>query len=86
MPMPVVVEVHNVGDLNLQREVVALVEHALSDRIGDWRVLIVGSQENDRWEMRIFGPNGFERSYTLERMSGEHAPQRIASLVSKIVS
>jgi len=84
--MPVVVEMQNIGDLNLQRDVVALVEHVLSDRMGDWRVLIVGSQESDRWEMQIFGPNAFERSYTLERTSGEHDPQKIAALVSRIVS
>jgi hypothetical protein len=36
--------------------------------------------------MKIFGPNAFERSYTLERTSGEHDPQRIAALVSRIVS
>ena len=84
--MPVVVEMHNVGDLNVQREVAAVVEHVLSDRKGDWRVLIVGSQETDQWEMKIFGPNAFERSYTLERTSGEHAPSKIAALVSRIVS
>lgn len=84
--MPVVVEMHNVGDLNLQRDVVAVVEHVLSGRMGDWRVLIVGSQASDRWEMKIFGPNAFERSYTLERTAGEHDPQRIAALVSRIVS
>ena len=84
--MPVVVEMHNVGDLNLQRDVVAVIEHVLSGRMGDWRVLIVGSQGSDRWEMKIFGPNAFERSYTLERMSGEHDPQRIAALVGRILS
>lgn len=84
--MPVVVEMHNVGDLNLQREVVALVEHVLSGRTGVWKVLILGSQECDGWEMKVFGPNAFERSYTLEKMSGEHAPQTIAGLVSRIVS
>ena len=83
--MPVVVEMHNVGHQNLQRDVVALVEHVLSSRRGDWRVLIVGSQEGDRWEMTIYGPNAFERSYTLEGASGEHDPLRIAALVSRIV-
>lgn len=84
--MAVRVEVHNTGDLELQRDVVASVEHILSDRPGEWQVLIVGSQGSDRWEMRIFVPNAFERSYTLERSSGEHAPQRIAALVNRIVS
>ena len=84
--MPVVVEMHSVGDLNLQRDVVAVVEHVLSGRMGDWRVLIVGSQESDRWEMKIFGPKRVRAPYTLERTSGEHDPQRIAALVSRIVS
>ncbi len=62
-----------------------MVEHVLSDRAGDWRVLIVGSQGSDRWEMKIFGPNAFERSYILEGSTGEHEPQRIAALVARIV-
>jgi hypothetical protein len=57
-----VVEMHNTGDPELQREVVAIVEHVLSNRPGDWRVVIIGSQGSDRWEMTIFGPNAFERS------------------------
>jgi hypothetical protein len=50
-------------DSGVGAEVRALVEHALSDRLGDWRVSIVGSRENDRWEMTIMGPSGFEWSY-----------------------
>jgi hypothetical protein len=37
----------------------ALVEHALSNRPGDWRVFIVGAGENDMWPQRddfIFCP------------------------------
>jgi len=44
-------------------EIRALVEHALSNRPGDWRVSIVGSRENDMWPQRddlIFcPPNGY---------------------------
>jgi hypothetical protein len=84
--MAVRVEMHNTGDVELQREVVATVEHVLSDRTGEWQVVIVGSQGSDRWEMKILGPNAFERSYTLEGASGEHVPSRIAALVSRMVS
>ncbi len=70
--MAVTVEMQNTGDPGLQREVAATIEHALADRPGDWRVSIIGSQANDRWEMKIIGPNAFERSYTLEGSSGEH--------------
>jgi len=61
--MAVTVEMQNAGDPALQRNVVASIEHALADRPGDWRVSIIGSQANDKWEMKIIGPNAFERSY-----------------------
>ena len=80
-----VVEMQNTGDPGLQREVVATIEHVLSDRAGDWRFSIVGSQANDRWEMKIFGPNAFERSYTLEGSSSEHRPEMIRILLGKLV-
>jgi len=83
--MAVTIEMHNTGNPEVQRDVVAIVEHVLSDRPGDWRVLIIGSQESDRWDMRIFGPNGFERSYTLEGTAGEHEPHVIAAIVSRMV-
>jgi hypothetical protein len=65
--MAVSVEMHNTGDPEVQRDVVAIVEHVLSDRPGDWCVSTIGSQDSDQWELKIFGPNGFERSYTLWR-------------------
>jgi hypothetical protein len=83
--MAVTVEMQNTGDPALQREVVATIEHVLSDRPGDWRVSIIGSQANDKWEMKIIGPNAFERSYTLEGSSGEHRSERIRALLGKLV-
>ena len=83
--MGVTVEIHNTGDPKLQQDVVAMVEHVLSGRRGDWRVSIMGSQGSDRWEMKITGPNAFERSYTLERTAGEHEPHAIAALVVRMV-
>ncbi len=60
--MPVSVEMEHAGDPNMQSEVRAIIEHVLADRPGDWRVSIIGSRANDRWEMKIVGPNAFERS------------------------
>src|SRR5437660_12625094 len=76
----------NTGDPELQRDVAVMIEQVLSDRSGDWRVVIVGSQESDRWEMKIFGPNAFERSYTLEGAAGQHEPRVIGGIVSKMVA
>ncbi len=83
--MALSLELHNIGDPAAGSEVQALVEHALSDRPGDWRVSIIGSRENDRWEMKIEGPNGFERSYTLIGSAGEHQPVVIGNLVLKLL-
>lgn len=68
--MAVSLELHNTGDSSIGAEIQALVEHHLSGRPGDWRVSIVGSRENDSWEMKVWGPNGFERTYTL--VGGKH--------------
>jgi hypothetical protein len=83
--MAVAVEMQNTGDPEHQRDVVAIVEHVLSDRPGDWRVSINGSQDSDQWELKIFGANGFERSYTLEGAAGQHDPHVIAAIVLRMV-
>jgi hypothetical protein len=81
----ITLELLNTGDLGAGAEVRALVEHALSGRPGDWRVSIVGSRENDSWEMKILGPNGFERSYTLVGSAGEHQPLVIANVLQRLL-
>jgi len=52
--MAVSMEKHHTGDAALRSEVAAAIEHVLADR--HWRVSIVGSLANDRWEMQIAGP------------------------------
>ena len=83
--MAVSVEMQHTGDSGLQAEVRAIIEHVLADRPGVWRVSILGSQANDRWEMKIVGPNAFERSYTLEGSAGEHRPEVIRVILSKML-
>ena len=83
--MGVTVEMHNTADAATRRDVIAMVEHVLSDRLGDWRVEIMGSQANDCWEMRITGPNGFERSYTLEGTLGQHEASTVASIIAQML-
>jgi hypothetical protein len=83
--MAVTVEMQNTGDPRLQRELEAIIEHIFADRTGDWRVAILGSQGTDRWEMKITGPNGFERSYTLEGALGQHEPNVVAAIISRML-
>jgi len=83
--MAVTVELHNTGDAASQRDTVAMIEHVFSDRSGDWRVEILGSQGSDRWEMKITGPNGFERSYTLEGELGQHEAGAVAGIIARML-
>jgi hypothetical protein len=68
--MAVTIEMQNTGDPRARSEILAGVEHALSDVAGEWRVSIVGSRVNDNWEMKVEGSQGFERSYTREGNHG----------------
>lgn len=83
--MAVIVELQNTGDPGGHAEVIATIEHVLSDRPGEWHVSIVGSWENDNWEMKIEGPKGFQRTYTLVGGAGEHQPHAIRSLFLKLL-
>ena len=78
-------EMHHTGEPASQREVAMVIEHLLADRRGDWRVSIVGSQASDQWEMKIVGPNAFERSYTLEGSAGEHRPESIRVILGRML-
>jgi hypothetical protein len=76
---------HNTADAESRRDLIAMIEHILADRPGDWRVVILGSQASDSWDMQIIGPNAFERSYTLEGTLGQHEPATVASIISKML-
>jgi hypothetical protein len=84
--MAVTVELQNLGDAQLCRDITARIEHALADRRGEWRVSIAGSRASENWEMRVEGPNGYERSYTLTDSSGEHDPEVVCRLILQLMS
>ncbi len=83
--MAVVVELHNTGHVANQSEIVASIEHVLHEEPGDWRISILGSRESDDWEMKIEGPQGFERRYMLAGNAGEHQPEAIRSILLKLL-
>jgi hypothetical protein len=83
--MPVTIEAQNTGDTNLRRDLVAKIERVFADRPGDWRVVILGSKASERWDMKITGPNAFERSYTLEGALGQHEPTTVAAIISRML-
>ncbi len=83
--MGVTIELQNLGDAGLCREITVLIEHSFSGREGAWRVSISGSRAADNWDLRVEGPNGFERSYSLSGSAGEHEPAAICGIVMRLV-
>ena len=79
------IEMQNTGDPRARSEILAGVEHVLSEVAGEWRVSIVGSRANDNWEMKVEGPQGFERAYTLVGEAGEHQPEVIRNVLIKLL-
>jgi hypothetical protein len=79
------IELQNTGDTVTRREVSAAIEHARSDRPGDWRVSIIGSPATDNWEMSVHGPKGLERSYVLAGAAGVHEAHVIRNLLLRLL-
>lgn len=77
--MGVTIELQNLGDAQLCRDITARLEHTFSGRHGEWRVSIAGSRAAENWDLRVEGPNGFQRSYTLAAGVGEHEPAAICT-------
>ncbi len=82
--MGVTIELQNLGDAQLCREITVQLEHAFSGREGAWRVSISGSRAADNWDLRVEGPKGFERSYSLSGSAGEHEPSVICTIVLRL--
>ena len=56
--MGVTIELQNLGDAQLSREIVASIEHALSEKSGEWRVSIAGSRATENWDMKLRDQTG----------------------------
>jgi hypothetical protein len=48
-------------------------------------VRIVGSRENDSWEMKVRERNGFERSYTLVGSARAHQTSAIRNVLGRLL-
>ena len=83
--MGVTIELQNLGDAQLCREITVQLEHAFSGRQGAWRVSISGSRATDSWDLRVEGPNEFARSYSLSGSAGEHEPAAIRGLAVRLL-
>jgi hypothetical protein len=83
--MPVTIAPQTLGNAQLCREITAHIEHAFSERQGIWRVSIAGSRAIESWEMRVEGPKGFERSYSLEASAREHQAEAIHRVIGQLL-
>lgn len=61
--MGVPIELQNLGDAQLCRDITARIEHAFAYRRGDWRVFIAGSRPSENWKMPVEGRTGVNDQY-----------------------
>jgi len=73
------------GYPELQDRIGSAIEHVLVSHPGEWHVTIVGSQRSDAWEIKISGPDTFQRYYTLEGAFGYHDPEVIERVIARMV-
>jgi len=83
--MAVTIELQNLGDPHLCSEITTRIEHSFADRRGEWRVSVAGSRAGENWDIKVEGPNGFERSYSLTKAAGGYEPEAIARLILQLV-
>jgi hypothetical protein len=67
-------------------EFIASIEHAFCEEPGDWRISVIGSRRSDDWELKVEGPRGFERRYTLSGTAGEHQLDVIRLVLLRLLS
>jgi hypothetical protein len=83
--MAVVVEMHNTGDSATRSEIVALIEHALCEKTGEWHVAIVGSRGKDNWEMKLERPKGLSASTPWLAARANTNREAIRSVLLKLI-
>src|SRR5215831_18738421 len=66
--MGVTIELQNLGDAQVCRELMANLEHAFSGRSGEWRASLTGSRASEAWDL-LNDPTGLS-----VHISSQHLP------------
>ena len=83
--MGVTIELQNLGDAQLCGGITSLIEHAFAEPTRPLASVDCRIARERELGMRVEGPNGFERSYTLAGSSGEHEPDAVRRLILQLI-
>jgi hypothetical protein len=78
--MPISIEMSAIGGSETQKVVEDVLRKTLGALTGEWQVSVIGSQQNDVWELKIRGPST-QRRYKLYGTDGQHDPSYIHELL-----
>jgi hypothetical protein len=70
---------------NERAKIEEAITRAIGSRPGRWHVQFIGSLGEDVWEMRVSGP-ATETAEYLDRTLGQHTPDYIADLLSRLTT
>ena len=83
--MGVTIELENLGDVQLSKEISASIEHAFERQTRGVASVDCRIARERELELRVEGPNSFERTYTLAGSDGEHEPEAIRRRILQLV-
>ena len=72
----------DLGYPDLHGQIEDELQKVFKNRGGDWEVIILGAQDNTKWEMTVKDPNGYKTRYTLYGENGGHNPKYLAALLN----
>ena len=78
--MPISIEMSAIGGPETQTAIEDVFRNVLGPLAGDWQASVIGSQQNDIWELKIRGPKT-DRRYKLYGTDGQHDPRFIRELL-----
>jgi hypothetical protein len=81
--MPATVTVKNLGSEKLENDVKRALDTFFKDRLGDWQVSVLGSEQNDVWELEVKdsdGQTGWDARLDDRDDSGKFANVSLAKL------
>lgn len=79
--MPINVTITNTGDPIQADRVRAALQSIYTHPGENWSVLIIGAQNNTKWEVRISGPNKYTATREVFGEDGGHKPEYLKALV-----
>jgi hypothetical protein len=81
--MPATITVKYLGDEAIEKQIRERLEQELRVYDASWRVTVLGSEGNDRWEIKVYGDDGLVHG--VRRLEADQTVDKIAAEAAHMV-